>query len=43
MVTRLALGIILSFGLLNAGFAADARIKHRLMFFEYGNCPESLR
>lgn len=39
MVTRLALGIILSFGLLDAGFAADAGVKHRLMFFEYGNCP----
>ena len=39
MVTRLALGIILSFGLLRAGSAADAGIKHRLMFFEYGNCP----
>ncbi len=39
MVMRLALGIILSFGLLDASFAADAGIKHRLMFFEYGNCP----
>jgi hypothetical protein len=39
MVTRLALGIILSCGFLQAIFAADAGIKHRLMFFEYGNCP----
>jgi outer membrane protein assembly factor BamB len=39
MVTRLALGIILSFGFLQAIFAADAGIKHRLMFFEYGNGP----
>jgi outer membrane protein assembly factor BamB len=39
MVPRVALGIMLSIGFLHAGFAADARIKHRLMFFEYGNCP----
>ena len=39
MVMRLALGMLLSIGLLNGGFAADAGIKHRLMFFEYGNCP----
>jgi hypothetical protein len=39
MVTRFALGIILSIALLPAGFAAAAGIKHRLMFFEYGNCP----
>jgi Mala s 1-like protein len=40
MVTRFALGFMFLFaGFLPSAFGGDAGIKHRLMFFEYGNCP----
>jgi hypothetical protein len=40
MLTRLVLGIVLFVVALPFSvLAADARIEHGLMFFEYGNCP----
>jgi hypothetical protein len=40
MVTRYVVGFMLfALGFFPSAFAGDAGIKHRLMFFEYGNCP----
>jgi hypothetical protein len=40
MLTRVALGVCLFFMSLSLStLAADTAVRHRLMFFEYGNCP----